>query len=266
MPCASAEIPASTAGTTTEAMLIMTVMMLCTIGMTAWMAEPMICIAVIMAEPRPLMMPAIDGAAAVKVCRMMGTTVPVRKLKMSWMIGFTVVCAKLTICPTTPITDCRMFVSPSKAAPASSPNRFVMVSRNGASAFATPPSANSPVMKLPTFCSTPMNLSNTATPVSPNTFWMIPRMSSRWSPKMLTTAMMEEITPITGAAPAKMLPKPEAMGPHTVPSTPAPDFATVPRLPSTPPMAFPAPELAMPLTKPPALPSRPDRFCWMMLP
>ncbi len=38
MPCASAEIPASTAGTTTEAMLIMTVMMLCTIGMTAWMA------------------------------------------------------------------------------------------------------------------------------------------------------------------------------------------------------------------------------------
>ena len=128
MPCASAEIPASTAGTTTEAMLIMTVMMLCTIGMTAWMAEPMICIAVIMAEPRPLMMPAIDGAAAVKVCRMMGTTVPVRKLKMSWMIGFTVACAKLTICPTTPITDCRMVVSPSKAAPASSPNRFVMVS------------------------------------------------------------------------------------------------------------------------------------------
>ena len=95
------------------------------------MASPMICATVMTTEPTPLMMEAMDGAAAVIVCKMTGTTVCVIKLNMLSMIGRTVVCEKVTSCPITPITDCRMVVMPPNAAPASSPNRLVMLSCSG---------------------------------------------------------------------------------------------------------------------------------------
>ena len=60
------------------------------------MASPMICATVMTTEPTPLMMEAMDGAAAVMVCRMTGTTVCVMKLNMPSMIGRTVVCEKVT--------------------------------------------------------------------------------------------------------------------------------------------------------------------------
>ena len=61
------------------------------------------------------MIVAIYGAASVKVCSRMGITVSVIKLKLSWMMGFTVPVEKETICPTTPITDCKIGVIALKA-------------------------------------------------------------------------------------------------------------------------------------------------------
>ena len=69
------------------------------------MAEPITCIQVMTADPRFEMMPEMTGAAAVKVCRRIGTTVCVMKPKICSMIGLTVVLANVTTCPTTPMTD-----------------------------------------------------------------------------------------------------------------------------------------------------------------
>ena len=223
---------------------------------------------------------AIVGAAAVKVCKIMGSTVPVIKVNTSCMIGLTVPVAKVTICPTTPMMDCRIVTTPPNAAPAFSPNRFVIVFCKGASAAATPPSLKSPVTKSATPCSLPVNTSNTCPPVSPNTFTTMPRMSSKWSPKMLTTAIMPLIAAITGAAPANRLPKPPATGPQTLPSSPAPapaklpsapkaleptlttPFATPPTLPAAPPIACPTPLFATVEITFPALPAtQPAPFC-----
>lgn len=75
----------------------------------------MICATVITAEPIPLMILEIYGAAVWMVCRMTGTTVCVIKLNIPSMIGFTVVLAKVTTWPTTPITDWSICTIPSNA-------------------------------------------------------------------------------------------------------------------------------------------------------
>ena len=170
------------------------------------MASPMICATVMTTEPTPLMMEAMDGAAAVIVCKMTGTTVCVIKLNMLSMIDRTVVCEKVTSCPITPITDCRMVVMPPNAAPASSPNRLVMLSCSGCSALATPPSSNSPSSAF-------LNTVNFSSPVSPNTRCTILSSPPNLSVRMLTTAMMLEITPTIGSAPDSRPPRPPAIGP-----------------------------------------------------
>ena len=201
-----------------------------------------------------------------KVCSRMGITVSVIKLKLFWMMGFTVPVEKETICPTTPITDCKIPVSPSKAAPASGPNIWRMFSRRGARAFATPPSPNRPEMNPPTSWSFPVKLSNTARPLSPKMFPTIPRISSRWSPSILTIAITAEIAPIIGTTPVKKLPKPAAIGPQTLPRSPAPALAKLPISPSTGPAKFPTAPAAPPIAfawglpmmadmAPPALPA-----------
>ena len=170
--------------------------------------------------------------------------------------------ANVTTWPTTPMTDCRICTSPSNAAPASSPNIPVIASRSGAIACATPPSWNSPVMKSLTRCKPPRNVSKTASPASPKTFPTMPRISSRWSPRILTTAMMLEITPTMGSAPDSSPPKPEAIGPHILPSAPIPALIKLPTFPSAPPIICPGPELATrparpiaPCASPPAFPA-----------
>ena len=117
-------------------------------------------------------------------------------------------------------------------------------------------------MKSPTFCSVPINESKTASPASPNTLPTMPRISSRWSPRMLTTAIMPEITPTMGSAPANRLPKPEAIGPHILPSIPAPAPRKFPTFPKTPPTACAGAELTTrparpiaPCVSPPAFPA-----------
>ena len=133
------------------------------------------------------------------------------------------------------------------------------MSRKPDSALATPPSTNSPLMNSPTPDSVLTNLSKTASPVSPNTLPTMFRMPSRLSPRMLTTATMDEITPTMGSAPDSRLPKPPAIGPQMLLNRPAPA-----------PAIFPAPEPAIrpaaPVTAPPARPSIPDRPCRMTLP
>ena len=195
---------------------------------------------------------------------MTGTTVCVIKLNIPSMIGFTVVLEKVTTWPTTPITDWSICTMPSNAPaavsfPANMPPCPNSISRKPDSALATPPSTNSPLMKLPTLDSAPVNLSKMASPCSPNTPPTISRIYSRLSPSRLTTAIMLDTTPTTGSAPDSRVPKPPAIGPQILLSIPRPPLAA-------PPIAFTAPEPAIALNAPPALPSRPPTAIPALLP
>ena len=153
------------------------------------------------------------------------------------MIGFTVVLAKVTTWPTTPITDWSICTIPSNAPaavsfPANMPPCPNSISRKPDSALATPPSTNSPLMKLPTLDSAPVNLSKMASPCSPNTPPTISRIYSRLSPSRLTTAIMLDTTPTTGSAPDSRVPKPPAIGPQMLPISFPLLFSSPPPLPS----------------------------------
>ena len=71
------------AGITTLPMLSTVLMMLSMYGSAACTACPMYCAAVMTAVPMPDIMPEMAGAAAMKVCTITGSTVPVINEKIS---------------------------------------------------------------------------------------------------------------------------------------------------------------------------------------
>ncbi len=141
---------------------------------------------------------------------------------------------------------------PPKAAPASSPNRLVMLSCSGCSAFATPPSSNNP-------SSASLNTVNFSSPVAEHPLYdfvqpaKLVRQDAHHGDDAGDHAHNRQRPgqQTAEAASNRAIDTPQQTGP-------AAEYA---------PGSFPAPEFAIPLTTPPAFPSKPERpCCWNMLP
>ena len=196
MFCAICAIAARIGGPTVLTTLRITIMMLSMTGSTACMALPIMFATFITAVPMLVMIGPICGAMALKAFSNPGSSVVLTHPNTCSNIGFTVCVPKFTICWNTPITLCPMLTMLSKPVPAFSPNIPTIAVRTLAifSGLKTPTILS--FMPVIVF----KNPSNTATPCSPNTFPMMPRISSRCSPSKLTAATMDPITATTGSA------------------------------------------------------------------
>ena len=216
-------------GATVATTLTSTITMFSITGRIVWIAFPISVATFITAVPMFVTSGPICGAIALKAFSNPGSSVVLTQPNTCSNIGFTVCVPKFTICWNTPITLCPMLTMLSKPVPAFSPNIPTIAVRT----LARFSGLNIPTILSFTVVMVFKNPSNTATPFSPNTFPMMPRISSKWSPSMLTAATIDPITATTGSAAEAIPPNAPTNGiaPVTSVFTPPAALAAIPPAP-----------------------------------